>query len=178
MKRTYYFTALALGVALIIPSVMPSHVQAAGLSESQVQAIVTLVKTFGVDENIVARVENALRGVIQSGVVHGNADGTAEVDAGVGIVVPVANAAWRHAVCRRIFAGEVLADRGDFVRELQEFLAGEGLFGAGATGFFGPITREALGRWQAAHGLVIAGDVAQGWGGFGPRTREQIRRWG
>ena len=172
MKHTYYLAAFALGIALIIPSVTPSSVQAAGLSESQIQAIVTLVKTFGVDANIVTNVENALRGVArevkqeekkpdQWGVVHivGN------------------ETAWRHAVCKRILAGEALAERGDFVRELQEFLSGEGFFGAGATGYFGPITREALGKWQAQYGIVNPGDLTAGWGVFGPKTREHIKQW-
>lgn len=174
MKRTYYLAALALGIALIILSVTPSSVQAAGLSETQIQAIVTLVKTFGVDVNIITNVENALRGV--QGDAHPE-EKKPDYDLW-NIVKPVGNeTVWRHVICKRIVANDVFGERGDFVRELQEFLAKWGLFNEDATGFFGPITREALGRFQVEHGLVGAGDIAAGWGMFGPKTREQVKKW-
>lgn len=63
--------------------------------------------------------------------------------------------------------------RGDDVRALQRFLnvegftvapSGPGSFGQ-ETDYFGPLTRGALARWQAAHGVYPAA------GYFGPRTR-------
>lgn len=61
-----------------------------------------------------------------------------------------------------------LGVRGDDVVSLQEFLRSEGVFSANATGYFGPITAQALTHWQASQGVSAIG-VA------GPLTRERIR---
>jgi peptidoglycan hydrolase-like protein with peptidoglycan-binding domain len=84
---------------------------------------------------------------------------------------------WRHRIC--LVAGQLQeGDQNDDVRSLQEFLREQGLLSAEATGFFGPITREALRRWQANNLGLTAGDAATtGWGAFGPRTRSFIARW-
>ena len=70
-----------------------------------------------------------------------------------------------------------LGSTGDDVLNLQTFLAEdasvypEGL----ATGYFGPLTREAVKRWQAKQGIANSGDAGTtGWGLVGPRTRALI----
>lgn len=69
-------------------------------------------------------------------------------------------------------------DSNDDVHALQEFLQSERWLAVQPTGFFGPLTREALARWQAQSGIVSEGDAATtGWGVFGPRTRVFIARW-
>ncbi len=72
-------------------------------------------------------------------------------------------------ICK-IFPEHALAlgNRGEEVLGLQEFLQAEGYFTASGTGFFGPLTRDALARWQAAQGFEAAGAM-------GPLTRERIR---
>ena len=59
---------------------------------------------------------------------------------------------------------------GDDVQSLQEFLRGEGFLSANATGFFGPITAQAVAKWQTSQGVTSIGSV-------GPMTRERIKIW-
>src|SRR3989338_6282536 len=66
--------------------------------------------------------------------------------------------------------------RNDDVRGLQEFLQGEGLLSAEATGYFGTATRDALRKWQLDNSVVANADMRLGWGIAGPRTREAIMR--
>lgn len=68
-----------------------------------------------------------------------------------------------------------LDSQGPLVTTLQSFLilkstgpAAEALKGAGATGYFGPITQRALIEYQLAHGISPAA------GYFGPKTRAYI----
>jgi hypothetical protein len=63
-----------------------------------------------------------------------------------------------------------LNDEGGDVRTLQQFLISKGYtIPAGATGFFGPQTRQALIKFQQDNNIT----PAQGY--FGPRTRAQIQ---
>ena len=63
------------------------------------------------------------------------------------------------------------------VSAVQEFLAGEGLLKAQATGYFGPATEDALKQWQAQQGIVSSGSAATtGWGTVGQRTWESLRK--
>lgn len=71
---------------------------------------------------------------------------------------------------RRGFSGEE-------VSAIQEFLAGEGLLQAQATGYFGPATEAALKEWQVREGVVSGGSAAtMGWGVIGPRTWEILKK--
>lgn len=54
-------------------------------------------------------------------------------------------------------------DSGNDVLELQKLLQSKGYFGEAPTGYFGPVTAQAVSRYQAAHGLEQVGAV-------GPRT--------
>lgn len=47
--------------------------------------------------------------------------------------------------------------RGDDVTELQKMLARDGFFTVTPTGYFGPITRAALMKWQSANGIPSTG---------------------
>jgi hypothetical protein len=64
---------------------------------------------------------------------------------------------------------------GDDVRALQEFLAGEGVFNREATGYFGPVTAEAVRAWQVREGVIVNAS-AGGAGSFGPRSHEFFMR--
>ncbi len=57
---------------------------------------------------------------------------------------------------------------GDDVRGLQEFLSGEGFLSAQATGYFGPMTAQAVAKWQTKEGVQSIGSV-------GPLTRERLK---
>lgn len=88
--------------------------------------------------------------------------------------------AWglKHRVCNILDRAIAEGQTNDDVRSLQEFLKERGHLTAEATGFFGPLTKEALARWQAAEGVVAAPDArVAGAGLFGPKTKERIRIW-
>jgi hypothetical protein len=70
-----------------------------------------------------------------------------------------------------------VGERGTDVQSLQEFLKSEGLLDADATGYYGPLTRSALGSWQMRAGVVAEANPAIGWGQLGPRTRAAIAEW-
>ncbi len=69
-----------------------------------------------------------------------------------------------------------LGSRGDDVLKLQKFLIGEGMLASDAsTGYFGPLTENAVKRWQIQHGIVSQGNVhTTGLGAVGPQTRTAI----
>ncbi len=84
----------------------------------------------------------------------------------------------RHRFCRAYSRELKRGLSGDDVRALQEFLITEGMFAGEPTGYFGPITVEALQAWQAREGIVSSGsEAATGWGVFGPRTHAHFTRW-
>ena len=63
---------------------------------------------------------------------------------------------------------------GGDVTALQNYLATQGDFNVSSTGYFGIITRAAVGRWQAANGVAASG--AAGNGIFGPLSRAYFVR--
>lgn len=67
-----------------------------------------------------------------------------------------------------------LGAEGDDVRSLQEFLAKDlELYPEGrVTGYYGPLTRLAIQRFQERHG--IAGPGVPGYGSVGPKTRAKL----
>lgn len=166
---------MAVLAAALIFYVVPVPTQAAILTDAQIQAIISLTSSFGVDAGIVSRIEATLRGNVV-------------IDAGLGSTLsevvepahPPRPEQWRHMICKRLLEAQTFPTFGTqstFAQDLQDFLASEGFFNETTTGYFGTITREAIGKWQEEHGIVIARDVAQGWGVFGPKTREQIKKW-
>lgn len=61
---------------------------------------------------------------------------------------------------------------GSDVANLQAYLAGQGIFSASITGYFGLITQTAVGQWQESRGIVAGGDATTtGLGVVGPKTR-------
>jgi len=72
--------------------------------------------------------------------------------------------------------------KGEDVRRLQEILIKEGVWGAseiGATGYFGPITKEAVIRFQEKYQKEILWPLglSKGTGFVGPLTRQFLRRY-
>jgi peptidoglycan hydrolase-like protein with peptidoglycan-binding domain len=64
----------------------------------------------------------------------------------------------------------------DEVGDLQEFLKAQGaeIYPEGlVTGYFGELTRKAVGRFQIKHGVVIS-ENDEGYGHVGPKTRAKI----
>lgn len=66
--------------------------------------------------------------------------------------------------------------RGEDVVSFQRFLVSQGTLEAGNdTGYFGPLTEQAVQKWQAQYGVVSSGDPdSTGYGLVGPKTRAAI----
>ena len=66
--------------------------------------------------------------------------------------------------------------RGDDVKNLQTFLIGKKHLAANnITGFFGPLTQQAVQKFQCAQGIVCSGDeVSTGYGVIGLKTRARV----
>ncbi|PIR84234.1 hypothetical protein COU18_00585 [Candidatus Kaiserbacteria bacterium CG10_big_fil_rev_8_21_14_0_10_51_14] len=76
----------------------------------------------------------------------------------------------KHRICAVLYRNLSQGTRGDDVMSLQEFLQTEGYLSANATGYFGPLTAQAVVKWQASQGVSAVG-------AFGPVSRERIRIW-
>ncbi len=76
----------------------------------------------------------------------------------------------KHRICSILARNLSQGTRGDDVRGLQEFLSAEGYLSANATGFFGPLTAQAIAKWQSSEGVSSVGT-------FGPVSRERIKAW-
>jgi len=78
----------------------------------------------------------------------------------------------KHRICGAIPLARNLTQgtQGDDVRGLQEFLSTEGYLSANATGYFGPMTAQAVAKWQASQGVSAVGS-------FGPMSRERVKVW-
>lgn len=71
-------------------------------------------------------------------------------------------------VCLNLMRNIRHGDRGDDIRQLQDMLREDGRFGftANSTGFFGPMTAQAVAKWQMHNGIASTTD-----GSVGPKTR-------
>jgi peptidoglycan hydrolase-like protein with peptidoglycan-binding domain len=79
------------------------------------------------------------------------------------------------SVCPVLSRTLSLGVSGSDVANLQSYLAGQGLFSAGVTAYFGTVTQGAVQQWQEAHGVVAGGSPdSTGWGVVGPHTRAAI----
>jgi len=148
--------ALVAGVAValaLMGAVAVAPAQAAGLSAAQVQAIVSLLASFGADSATINNVTAALNGEATTGTGGTN-----------GGVCPV--------LTRSLQLGSSGAD----VMSLQKFLNGTAatrvsVSGAGSPGmettYFGPATQSAVVKFQAANNVSAIGVV-------GPATRAAI----
>ena len=132
-------------VALVFSIGAPA--QASTLTSAQVQAIVGLLQSFGADASIVANVQATLTG--QSGVSPSATYTTLPATTG-------------H-VCPQIDRTLNQGDSGSDVSDLQEYL------GVSQTGYFGPMTAQAVASFQADEGLSQVGIV-------GPQTRAAFAR--
>ncbi len=66
---------------------------------------------------------------------------------------------------------------GDDVTVLQRFLAKAYTNFPASTGYFGPITEQAVQEWQSEHSVVSSGSPATtGWGVVGAKTRAAIAK--
>jgi len=151
-------TKLVLGImgfTLALAMFVGVGVQTAGaasLTDAQVQSILSLLSSFGADQSVINNVQASLTGSAPSG-------GTPP-------------AVGTYNFTRSLTVGAT----GDDVKELQKFLNANGfqvsVSGAGAPGsessYFGPATRAALAKYQAAN------NISPAVGYFGPLTRTSV----
>ena len=76
----------------------------------------------------------------------------------------------RHRICEVLNRNLVQGMKGDDVLGLQQYLQEQGYLNTQVTGFYGPLTAQAVARWQTEQGVSPVGL-------FGPVSRERIRIW-
>src|SRR3989344_645786 len=76
----------------------------------------------------------------------------------------------KHRICSILNRNLSQGTQGDDVIGLQEFLSAEGYLSANATGYFGPMTAQAVAKWQTQEGVAAVGS-------FGPMSRERVKVW-
>jgi len=133
-------------------------VQAATLTDAQIQAIVALLQSFGADQGTVQNVRSVLSGEPVS-----------------------SNTSSPQPQCLSLLHTLYLdvsdATTDGEVTKLQQFLAKDpSIYPEGRiTGYFGPATEKAVRRWQARNGVVSSGSPdSTGYGYVGPKTRSVL----
>jgi len=84
--------------------------------------------------------------------------------------VVMTNLGYPHRVCTLLTRSLSQGMSGDDVRGVQEFLQSGGFLSVPPTGYFGPLTSQAVAKWQSREGLSQVGV-------FGPLSRERLKHW-
>ena len=143
MNKFKYLFPL-LGVVTFFSVALPA--QASSFTSAQVSAIVSLLQSFEADQTMVASVQTAL-------------------------IRPTSTTPPSLAACVDISRNLTLGITGNDVINLQKFLLDQGYFNyTGSMGYYGPITASAVGKLQAALGLLTTAN-SPGYGTTGPLTR-------
>lgn len=159
--------AVALVLSFIFVSmVTPTHARAAGLTQEQVNAVVSLLESFNTDPATIARVSRAL----------GASTSVASSTAASATVQNKRQEIGARPLCELLKRELRRGNSGDDVRELQKLLLEEGDYAEGLiTGFFGERTEAAVKRLQARLGIVASGDsLSTGYGLVGAKTRAAL----
>jgi hypothetical protein len=120
--------------------------QASSLTSTQVSAIVSLLQSFGASASVVANVQATLNGQSTTGT------NTSCI-----------------SLSYNLYAGMTDSQSSGEVSQLQSFL------GVSPTGYFGPMTQEAVQTWQSSHSIVSSGSSdTTGYGFVGPKTRDAM----
>ena len=129
--------------------------RASGLSSTQIDAIISLLQSFGADQSVINNVRASLTG--------GSAVGP--------------SSSGQYTFTRRLKTGS----KGEDVKNLQKVLNSDPdtritNSGAGSPGnettTFGSLTRAAIQRFQEKYGIAVKGD--DGYGEVGPKTRAKL----
>lgn len=139
------------------------------LSSSQIQAVLGLLQSFGVEQSVIANVQATLTGTpVTTSGEPGMMPGTSTSP----MMPPSGEGDWHAAsstcltLTQDMRMGERDQENDGEVSKLQSFL------GINPTGFFGAMTANLLAHWQQEHG--IASSTSMGAGMFGPRTRDAL----
>ena len=135
------FAMLATMLVLAVPTLA----SASTLTTNQINAVISLLQSFGVDQATIDKVSADLEGAVP---VTSNCVDT------------------RHNL--------TLGSRGAEVTNLQNYLLGQGyLIGTSATGYYGYMTVQAVGKLQIAKSIVSS-ESDPAYGITGPKTRRAI----
>ena len=159
MRSLPSIAILSLFAAIIVA--MPAPVRAAGLTDSQIDAVISLVASFNADSSIVKSVESSLRGTGSADVQEQKIRFEAKTG------TSTASATTTDRLKLRSFLS--IGSSGEEVKVLQKLLAGDlSLYPEGlVTGFFGPLTELAVKRLQAKLKIDQVGAV-------GPQTLAKL----
>lgn len=94
---------------------------------------------------------------------------TTQIVTSTGVVDP-SESSPNHRICSALYRNLSRGAQGDDVASLQEFLRDKGYLSANATGYFGPLTAQAVAKWQVTENISAVGS-------FGPLSRERIKVW-
>ena len=138
--------AAAFGLTALLSAALPA--QAASLTPAQTSAIISLLESFGADQSVINNVAAEL-------------GGTSPSPSCVNLAASLT-------------LGSTDSQTGGQVSQLQNYLINKGyLSGTSATGYYGFLTAQAVGKLQVALGIVASpSDTA--YGIMGPRTRAAI----
>jgi hypothetical protein len=152
---------LSVIVALLfVSSASSAH---AALTETQIQAILGLLDSFGAEQTVINNVNASLRG--QTPTDSDSSSNTGSASNGC---------QYAGQLSRTLSEGSSGSD----VSALQRFLQAQGFFTyPNITTYFGPATESAVQRWQAQHAVVSSGTPeTTGHGVVGSLTRSAIGR--
>ena len=146
-----------------VPSSVPSTPAvsaspASGLTNTQIQSILSLLVSFGVPSATISNVSAILTGTPSSTSVSSNQYSSSAPTVLSGIFVPYT--------------------RRNDTTLLQDMLTRANLLSStDDTGYYGPLTIRAVELFQASHGIVSSGDLfTTGYGLAGPKTQAELNR--
>ena len=156
-KRT--LPTVILSISLLLSIFTYNTLKASSLSPTQVNAIITLLQSFGADQNTINKVRSTLTGQPYQSNTNYNQYGNSSNNS--------------NSFCPNLYRNLYLGTKGQDVRELQIYLKNQGFYNyPEITGYYGPATMYAVQRFQAAKGIVSYGTPeSTGYGVVGPKTR-------
>ncbi len=165
------FVSAAAGIAVAASFFATApFVHAAALTAAQIDSITNLLQAFGADQATIANVQAALQGTTPSAAPASAVTGSTS-SGNTAISASGSN-------CAVNLSGDLkVGSTGTEVEQLQAFLAKDKtIYPSGSvTGYFGPMTEEAVQRWQESHQIVSSGTPnTTGYGMVGPRTRSEL----
>ena len=162
-SRAVYVASGAILLASLFS--MAPVAEAASLSATQINAITNLLQAFGADPAVVANVQAVLEGTATSTPATPSAVSSVSASSGTG--------------CSVVSDNLQFGSSGEDVLRLQAFLSKDkSIYPEGTvTGYYGPMTEDAVQRWQAMHGIVATGTPSTtGFGIVGPQTLREMKR--